>query len=81
MPSRKTGGIHFGSKTNGHLKEVISGFRKLGFKHQVLSAAEANSRFGFIKLPSQFICAIEEDAGVLLASKALDAFQVSLCCW
>jgi len=77
---RKTGGIHLGANNNSHLKEVISGFRHLGLKHDVLSAAEANSRFDFFNLPSHFMCTLEEDAGILLANKALDAFHVSTYC-
>ena len=59
---------------------MISGLRNLGLRHEILSAAEANSRFDFLKLPSHYMCAIEEDAGILISNKALDAFHVSLVC-
>jgi len=45
-------------------------------KYEELSSAEANKRFEFFKLPVDYKCVIEEDAGVLAASKAVDAFQV-----
>ncbi|XP_065891854.1 peroxisomal sarcosine oxidase-like isoform X2 [Dysidea avara] len=72
---RKTGGVHFSAGINIFLKEVISGLRNLGLRHEILSAAEANSRFDFLKLPSHYMCAIEEDAGILISNKALDAFH------
>ena len=74
--SSKTGGLHFGSAASKNLKGVISGFQHLGVKYEELSSAEANKRFQFFNLPVDHKCVIEEDAGILAASKAVDAFQV-----
>ena len=72
----KTGGLHFGKATSKNLSEVVSGFQHIGVKYEELSSAEANERFEFFKLPVDYKCVIEEDAGILAANKAVDAFQV-----
>ena len=55
---------------------MIAGFQHVGIKYEELSAAEANERFAFFKLPSDYKCVIEEDAGILAAGKAVDVLQV-----
>ena len=72
----KTGGLHFGTATCKNLKNVIAGFQHVGIKYEELSAIEANEQFTFFKLPSDYKCVIEEDAGILAAGKAVDVLQV-----
>ena len=59
---------------------MIGGFQHLGIKYEELSTEEANQRFAFFNLPSDYKCVIEEDAGILAASKAVDVLQVVSVC-
>lgn len=76
----KTGGLHFALATSKHLKEVIGGFQQYNINYEELSSAEANERFVFSNLPPDYKCVIEEDAGILAASRAVDVIQVEIVC-
>ena len=76
----KTGGLHFGPATSKHLKEVIGGFQHYNINYEELSSAEVNEQFVFFNLPPNYKCVIEEDAGILAASRAVDVIQVDNVC-
>ena len=76
----KTGGLHFAHATSKDLKEIIGGFQQYNINYEELSSTEANERFVFFNLPPDYKCVIEEDAGILAASRAVDAIQVDNVC-
>lgn len=45
--------------------------------HEVFTGEEANRRYPQLKIPADYRCVFEKDGGILLADKALTAFQVS----
>ena len=46
---------------------------------EVFSGEEANRRYPQLKLPADYKCVYDKDGGILLADKALAAFQVCTC--
>ena len=58
------------------LLESIQCLEVNGIPYEVFGGEEANRRFSVFKLPAEFKCVYDKDGGILLASKALTAFQV-----
>ena len=77
---RKTGGLQFGPATSKHLKEIIGGFQHYNINYEELSSAEVNEQFLYFNLPPNYKFVIEEDAGILAASRAVDVIQVDNVC-
>ena len=76
-PPRKTGLLHFGPKNDKELESVINCLALCGIPHEVMSSSEANQRYpDQLKLPDEYKCLSEPDAGMILSSKAVDTFQV-----
>ena len=66
----------WGKKDSGHVSETIKSLEESGVAYDVFSGEEANRRYPQLKVPPDFICVFEKDGGILLADKALAAFQV-----
>ena len=45
--------------------------------YDIFSGEEANRRYPQLTLPAKYECVYDKDGGILLADKALAAFQVS----
>ena len=74
--SSPTGVLHFGPSISGVVKTTIDTLSKQKIPHGVLDAEDANRRFSALNLPSNYVCAVEEEAGILRASVAVQALQV-----
>ena len=62
---------------NDRVSEYIDSMKVNNVPHQVMSGREANKRYPQqLKLPEDYLCAFEEDGGILRASKAVAALQV-----
>ena len=72
--SSPTGVLHFGPSISGVVKTTIDTLSKI--PHEVLDAEDANRRFSALNLPANYVCAVEEGAGILRASVAVQALQV-----
>ena len=70
----------FGGAGVGYVQQTIESMKRAGIPHNVLSGAETNRRFPKqMKIPDDYVCVFEEDAGILYAQKALLIMQVLLC--
>ena len=66
-----TGGIFFGPSDSGAVKSVRDTLSKQKIPHEVLKAEDANRRITLLNLPANYVCVLEEEAGILRASVAL----------
>ena len=77
---RPTGQMTFGpgkSSSPWCIQVIVDTLTAQGLPHEVLDAEQTTRRFPVLKqLPSDYKCVVEEHAGILRASKALEAFQV-----
>ena len=74
---RKTGCLLFGPDESLGVTNYIKNLASNSIPHEVFSGKEANRRYPHeLKLPATTLCALQEDGGILFASKALAAFQV-----
>ena len=68
----------FGGNGDPYVQQTIKSMKIANIPHDVLSGAEINRRFPKqMKIPDDYMCVIEEDAGILYAQKALRAMQVN----
>ena len=74
--SSRTGGMFFGPSLSGGVKSVIDTLSKQKVPHEVLAAEDANKRIAALELPANYLCVLEEEAGILRASVAVQALQV-----
>jgi sarcosine oxidase/L-pipecolate oxidase len=73
-----TGVMVFGENGDPYVQQTIKSMKIASIPHDVLSGAEINRRFPKqMKIPDDYVCVIEEDAGILYAQKALRAMQVN----
>ena len=75
-----TGGMFFGPSDSGAVKSVRDTLSKQKIPHEVLKAEDANKRFCALNLPANYVCMLEEGAGILRASVAVQALQVTIVC-
>ena len=76
--NRRTGVMVFGENGDPYVQQTIKSMKIASIPHDVLSGAEINRRFPKqMKIPDDYVCVIEEDAGILYAQKALRAMQVN----
>ena len=68
--------LHFGPSQSEILKPVIDTLSKQKVPHEVLDAEDANRRFSALNLPANYVCVVEEGAGTLRASVAVQTLQV-----
>ena len=71
--------MFFGPSDSGAVKSVRDTLSKQKVPHEVLDADDANRRFSALNLPANYVCVVEEGAGILRASLAVQSFQVNLC--
>ena len=74
--SSPAGTLHFGPSDSELIQSVIESLSKLKVAHEVLNAEDANKRITLLNLPANYVCVLEEEAGILRASVALQALQV-----
>ena len=61
------------------IQPYIDSMKVNNVPHQVMSGREANERYPQqLKLPEDYLCALEHEAGILRASKAVAVIQVML---
>ena len=60
------------------LVETVQSLEEKQVPHEVFNGEEAKSRYPQLKIPADYRCVFEKDGGILLADKALAAFQVTL---
>lgn len=77
--SSPTGVLHFGPSESGVLKPVIDTLSKQKVPHEVLDGEDVNKCFSALNLPAKYICVLEEEAGTLRASVAVQTLQVCGC--
>ena len=77
--SSPTGVLHFGPSDSGVLKLVIDTLAKQKVPHEVLDAEDVNRHFGTLNVAANNVCVMEEDAGTLRASVAVQTLQVCGC--
>ena len=70
----------FGPSDSGAVKSVHETLSKQKVPHEVLKAEDANKRFCALNLPTDYVCVVEEGAGILRASVAVHALQVNFVC-
>ena len=69
--------LHFGPSDSGVLKATIDTLLNQSVPHETLAAEDANVRFSTLNLPANYVCVLEEEAGILRASMAVQALQVN----
>lgn len=74
---RQTGIIIFGNPDVPELVQTIQSLEENQVAHEVFSGEEANKKYPQLKIPAEYMCVFEKDGGILLADKALAAFQVT----
>ncbi len=72
--------MFFGPSDSGAVKSVHESLSKLKVPHEVLKAEDVNKRFDALNLPINYVCVLEEGAGILRASVAVHALQVNFAC-
>ena len=72
-----TGGMFFGPSDSGAVKSIRDTLSKQKVPHEVLYANDANKRFSALNLPANYVCMLEDGAGILRASVAVQALQVN----
>ena len=77
--SSRTGGMFFGPSHSGAVQSVIDTLTKQKVSHEVLVAEDANKRITALNLPANYVCVLEDEAGILRASVAVQALQVNIC--
>ena len=74
---RKTGLLVIGPDGSLGVTDYIKSLASSSLPHEVFSGEEANRRYPHeLKLPARTVCVLEENGGIIFASKALAAFQV-----
>ena len=68
--------MHFGPSNSDDVQSVIDTLSKQKVPHEVLDAEDANRRITVLNLPANYVCILEEEAGILQASVAVQALQV-----
>ena len=76
---RPTGLLWCGPQEVAAIDDVVRSLKANSEEYEVLTAEEVNSRYSEqLQLPADYKCVYEGDGGVLLADKAVAAYQV---CW
>ena len=72
-----TGILVFAPSQSEKFHATVASLKANGEEHEVLTAEEVNSRyFEQLQLPDDYMGVFEKDGGVLLANKAVAAYQV-----
>lgn len=69
-----TGGLMMGQEDGPLVKGVLNSARAHGLPHDVLSAAEARSRFEAFAMPDEFEAVYDQNGGILFAENCVRAF-------
>ena len=71
----RTGLLYCGAEND--VRPVINSLTVHGVKHEVLRGAEVNVKYNEqLNVPDDDVCVLEDDGGILMASKAISTFQV-----
>ena len=73
---RKTGMAHFYPKGSEKLDKVVANMHNCNLPVSLLDAKQAKDSCPYLNMPDDFMAAVEEEAGILAASKAVRALQV-----
>ena len=76
IPHRKTRGAYFYPKGSEELDKVVANMRSCDLPVSLLDPKQTKDSWPYLNLPDNFMAAVEEDAGILAASKAVAALQV-----
>ena len=76
VPHRKTGIAHFYPRGSEKHEELVTNMHKCNLPVSMLDAKQAKEACPYLNMPDNFVAAVEEDAGILAASKAVAALQV-----
>ena len=75
-PHRKTGTAHFYPRGSEKFDKIVANMRQCNLPVGLLDAKQAKEACPYLNVPDNFVAAVEEDAGILAASKAVTALQV-----
>ena len=68
----------FGEERAGFVQQYAKLMEDNSVPYQVMPARDANKKYSDqLQLPEDYLCLIEEDGGILRASKAVATLQVS----
>ena len=70
-----TGGLDLGNKDDITIKKIITTLKETGQKYQIFSANQMKRDFSQLLVPENYISIFQEDAGIINAKKAIQAFQ------
>ena len=73
---RKTRGAYFYPKGSEEFDKVVANMQSCNLPVNLLDAKQTKDSWPYLNLPDNFIAVIEEEAGILAASKAVAALQV-----
>lgn len=76
IPYRKTGLAHFYPKGSEKLDKTVANMHNCNLPVSLLDAKQAKDICPYLNLPDNFVAAVEEEAGILAASKTVTALQV-----
>ena len=79
IPHRKIGMAYFHPKGSEELDKIVTNMCNCNLPVSVSDAAQAKDLCPYLNLPDNFAAAVEEEAGILAASKAVVALQVTFC--
>lgn len=74
---RKIGAAYIDVKGSEELDQVVANMHKCNIPVSLLDAKQTKDWCPYLNLPDNFAAAVEEEAGILAASKAVTALQVS----
>lgn len=67
--------LMFGNPEDEFLSTVRKNYERMGLPHDVMEKAECEKRFPHLKIKQEQIGLFQKDAGVVYASKCIEAFQ------
>ena len=76
IPYRKTGIAHFYPRGSEQHEKIAANMHKCNLPVSLLDAKQAKEACPYLNVPDNFVAAVEEDAGILAASKVMTALQV-----
>ena len=69
---------HFYPKGSEKLDKIVANMHSCNLPVSLLDAKQAKHSCPYLNLPDNFTAAVEEEAGILAASKAVAALQVRM---
>ena len=78
IPHRKIGAAYIHPKGSEKLDKVVANMHNCNLPVSLLDAKQAKDSCPYLNMPDDFMAAVEEEGGILAASKAVKALQVHI---